>query len=217
MLRASLGPALALSRRLTPGGRRSQSLAAFLGLAALAGLIAAGTAIGSRWDWFDQTAPPEVKRVGPRIELASDGDWSLSAWTSSRGLCLGIVRQEEPVSAGCGFPVVGAPRDTRSTTMQKPPQHLIGGMYGSLLGDEIYVAGVVAETVERAEVELLSGRIVPVDIIQAPDELQVGVNFFFKASIPVSRLREEVTFNARNSAGRRLDRIGFLSSPRPRR
>jgi hypothetical protein len=88
-------------------------------------------------------------------------------------------------------------------------------MYGSLLGDEIYVAGVVAKTVERAEVELSEGRVVPVEVIEAPEELQVGVDFFFKANIPVNRLRDEVTFNARNRAGRRLDRIGFLSPPRP--
>lgn len=209
MLRASLGTHHAPSRRLT--ARRRPSGIAFLGFGALVGLTLAGTAIGSRWDWFDRTSPPDLERVGARVEVASDGDWSLSAWKSNRGLCLGIVRKDEPVGAGCGFPVVGAP----VSATQQSPQHLIGGMYGSLLGDEIYVAGVVAKTVERAEVELSEGRVVPVEVIEAPEELQVGVDFFFKANIPVNRLRDEVTFNARNRAGRRLDRIGFLSPPRP--
>jgi hypothetical protein len=209
MLRASLGTHHGPSRRLTTRGRRSG--VAFLGLAALVGLTLAGTAIGSRWDWFDRTSPPDLKRVGARVEIASDGDWSLSAWKSNRGLCLGIVRKDEPVGVGCGFPVVGAP----VSATQQPPQHLIGGMYGSLLGDEIYVAGVVAKSVERAEVELSESGIVPVEIIEAPEQLQVSVDFFFMASIAVNRWREEVAFNARNGAGRRLDRIEFLSPPRP--
>lgn len=53
-------------------------------------------------------------------------------------------------------------------------------MYGSLLGDEIYVAGVVAKTVERAEVELSEGRVVPVEVIEAPEDLLLQARTAFE-------------------------------------
>lgn len=197
------------ARQRLRGRRRALVLAV-----ALLALLAAGSAVGVRLDWFDRWAPPELKRIGPRLQVASSGEWGMTAWKSTRGVCLGVVQGEEPISGGCGFPVVGAAPDL--VHPQQPPQHLIGGMAGSLLGDRIYAGGVVAEHVDRAEVELRDGRVLHVEIVEAPEELQLAVDFFFVADVPVDPgERNQVrAFNALDASGRRLDRLEFPPWPR---
>jgi hypothetical protein len=186
---------------------------ALLLAAAVLALLATGSAVGVRSDWFDRWSPPELKRIGPRLQVASSGEWALTAWKSSRGVCVGILEAEKPISGGCGFPVVGAAPDLMYP--QQPPQHLIGGMYGSQSGDRVYAAGIVAEHVERAEVELRDGRVVTVEIVEAPDELALAVDFFFVADVPVDQgFRSGVrAFNALEESGRRLDRLEFPTLP----
>jgi hypothetical protein len=198
--------------RLAPARFRRRRHALLLAAALLA-LLATGSAVGVRMDWFDSFAPPEIKRIGPRVQVASSGEWALTAWKSTRGVCLGVLQAEEAVSSGCGFPVVGAAPDLMYP--QQPPQHLVGGMYGSRVGNRLYAAGVVAEHVDRAEVELRDGRLIPLEIVEAPPELDLAVDFFFVADVKIaSGARGAVrAFNALDASGLRLDRLEFPGSP----
>jgi hypothetical protein len=98
---------------------------------------------------------------------------------------------------------------------QQPTQRLVGGMYGSRVGNRLYAAGVVAEHVDQAEVELRDGRVVPVEIVEAPAELDLAVDFFFVADVKIeSGVSGGVrAFDALDASGLRLDRLEFPGLP----
>jgi hypothetical protein len=84
-------------------------------------------------------------------------------------------------------------------------------MTGGLRGDRLYAGGVVAEHVDRAQVELRDGRVLPVEIVEAPEQLQLAVDFFFVADVPVDpgERNQVLAFDALDASGQRLDRLEF--------
>ncbi len=92
---------------------RRQLVLAAAAAAVLLTLVGAGYAVGKQaLDAFDLWSDPHgPARIGDRVEIASVDDYSLHAWKSTQGICLGVVRGGKPEASGCGMPVVGAPPD----------------------------------------------------------------------------------------------------------
>jgi hypothetical protein len=136
---------------------------------------AGGTALALKGDLFDSTPAPTV--VGDRVDVATGPNWAVEAWKSTRGMCLGVVISDAERAVGCGFPVVGTPPVTDARVPQ--PNHEISGMYTSQNGDgNLYVAGVIADSVSRVEVEFRDGHVANASIYRAPSSLSTSVNFF---------------------------------------
>jgi len=142
-------------------------------------LVGAGYAVGTRaLDAFDiSNGLHEPTRIGDRVEIAGVDGYSLHAWRSTRGICLGVVRDGKPAASGCGMPVVGVPPD--QVFPQPEPTHVIGYMAGGADGDPFWVAGPVAESVRRVEVELVNGRILEGQVYEAPAVLHAKLGFYF--------------------------------------
>jgi hypothetical protein len=170
---AACSPACAVPRgRLR---RVSVLLAAALALLAVGGAaLAVGTDVFDRFDL--RGGPSDPRRLGERYRVASVGDFSLDAWNSTRGICLGVAVDGEPAASGCGMPVVGAPPD--QVVAQPPPTHVIGYMAGGTDGWPLWIAGPIAAGVERVEVEIVDGRTFDAPTYSAPAELAGSVNFY---------------------------------------
>ncbi len=157
--------------------RRRSILA--LAMLAIFTLVGTGYAVGNDvFDVFDHWASPtDPKRIGDRFEVATGEGWALQAWTSTRGICLGVVLDGDPAGSGCGMPVVGAPPD--SVFQQPPPTHLIGYMAGGADGYPLYVTGPIAENVARVEIQLIDGRLLEAAVYEAPTDFKTAVDFYF--------------------------------------
>lgn len=147
-------------------------------------LMGAGYAVGNRalsaFDFW--SAPSDPKRIGERVEVAAADEWSLQAWSSTRGICIGVVLDGAPAYSGCGMPVVGAPPDT--VFAQPEPTHVIGYMAGGGDGDALYVTGPISESVARVQVELIDGRLLDAAVYEAPTELDTKLDFYFLRDEP---------------------------------
>lgn len=193
--------------------RRPFRRVALVAAAALAMLIIAGVgyAVATHaLDAFDvHGGEYDPERIGARVEIAVAGDWSLYAWKSTRGICLGVVHDGEPASSGCGMPVVGTPAD--QVFKQPAPRHLIGYVAGGADGDPLYVAGPIAENVARVEIELVDGRVLDAPVYEAPATLGGEVDFYFlldEESADTTYHRHPVrTLRAYDAGGRLLERL----------
>ena len=203
--------------RVDPRGRRGlPRLAPAFGAALLAvTLVGAGYALGNgAFDAFDfRGGPSDPKRIGERVQIAAADEWSLQAWSSTRGICIGVGLDGAPAFSGCGMPVAGAPPDQ---VFEQPQQdHAVGYLAGGE-GRRLYVAGPVAENVARVEVELIEGQIVEAPVYEAPPELDVDVDFYFvranRASEVPSDRHPVKSLRAYDAAGALLER---LDVPRP--
>jgi hypothetical protein len=159
-------------RRRVP--RRSLVLAALAVL--VLSLVGAGYGLGL--SFWDQYGDPNSQRVGERVEVAAEDGWSLQAWRTTRGICLGLSVDEEPRFSGCGMPVVGAPEDT--VFAQPPPTHLIGYLAGYTGEDSprLFVTGPLSPSVAGVEVELTDGRRFEARVFHAPEELESSLRFY---------------------------------------
>ncbi len=195
--------------------RRAVLVAAAFAILSLAG---AGYAIGTdALNVFDSGGGGayDPTRVGNRIEIATAGEWSLLAWKSTRGICLGLTRDGKPAAAGCGMPVVGAPPD--QVGRQPAPTHLIGYMTIGAAGDPLLVTGPTADNVARVEIELVDGRLLEAQVYEAQAELDTPLNFYLlvdHASSVTTFLQQPVkALRAYDTDGALLERF-VVNAPR---
>ena len=202
--------------------RRRLALAAALVLA-LTGVgtaFAVGPRLGdldaSFWFFDKEGNDPSIPRlIGDRAVVTRGEDWAFVAWRSTRGLCTSLVFPENQGGTSCGIPVVGAPRETRS------PEHLIvGGTYQGRPDDDLWVEGVVAANVSRAEVELTDGRRLQAPVYDAPAALGLDLKFFLVRTRPPEYGAPKVgipvpvrAFSAYDARGRLLERFGPPTAP----
>jgi hypothetical protein len=186
-------------------GRPRRLLLAAAAVVLLLTLAGGGYAVGgSVFDrWVNRGDP---KRIGERGTVAAEDEWSLQAWKSTRGICLGVTVDGEPAFSGCGMLVVGAPTDT--VYEQPPNSHVIGWLLGSS-GEASYVTGPVSANVARVEVELADGSVVEADLFDTPDALDSPLRFYFLKTEPVRNPRDRSVnaVVAYDDAGRRLERL----------
>jgi hypothetical protein len=163
------------------------------------------TAVAVDQDLFNK--PPAPEALSSPSTIASGATWSVKAWKSVKGICLGVIVENAQRAEGCGFPVVGASPPTSAESSQTADE--ISGMYARGAGDgELYVAGVAAESVARAEVELRDGSVADAPIVDGPSSLAVSLRFFvlrirdtFSNPFPVAAYR------AYGSSGELLERV----------
>lgn len=175
-------------RRRGRAGRRRRLPRRSLALAALAVLVLSlvGAGYGLGLSFWDQYGDPNSRRLGERVEVAAEDGWSLQAWRTTRGICLGLAVNDEPRFSGCGMPVVGAPPDTMFP--KERPTHLIGYLagYTGVDNPRLFVTGPVAKSVARVEVELTDGRRLEAKVFAAPEDLASGLRFYVvEASDPL--------------------------------
>lgn len=196
--------------RSKPGRRRHLVIVIATGLSALA-LTAGGYATGvGPFDLFDHPGSPE--RIGSRVEIGARDEWSLNAWRSDRGICLGVTVDGRPFASGCGMPVIGAPPDT--VFEQEPSTHKIGLMMASADASAFYVTGPLSHDVARVQVELPGDRVIDAEVFDAPAELDVPLRFYFLRvqESPVSASARVQAVMAYDSAGGLIERLTAPSS-----
>ena len=170
---------LARRRRFVTHRRRVRIATAVTVVAGFGALVVGGGhAVG--WSAFDRWTnhPNGPKRIGDRVEITSDGDWAVYAWTSTRGICMGLSIHDEPSSSSCGFPVVGAPPDTVFT--QRLPENVVGISGATPGGDDpsSYVMGPISPSVARVEVVLRDGRVLEAGTFESPSALETSLRFY---------------------------------------
>lgn len=158
---------------------RRQLVLVAAAVAVLLTLVGAGYAVGTQaLDVFDLSGDPSgPARIGNRVEIANVDDYSLYAWKSTWGICLGVAQDDKPEASGCGMPVVGAPPD--QVFRQPEPTHVVGYMAGGAADDPFWVTGPVAQNVHRVEVELVNGGVLEGQVYEPPPGLDVNVGFYF--------------------------------------
>jgi hypothetical protein len=104
--------------------------------------------------------PPQLERVGPRVEVERGIDWSFMAWKSPKdGACVGYAAGDATNwSRGCGPAPDRADRDPHT------PDYLITLGYVPTASDGAAdsrgaIYGAVTPEVSRVEIELADGRV----------------------------------------------------------
>jgi len=159
--------------------RARSSLVAFIALVLLLLVTGGGYAL-NRWSPslfdLDTNDPTVPRRVGERVIVAAEDNWTLQAWKSTRGICVGVTVGGDPSFSGCGWPVVGAPKDT---VIEQPPDTArVGRLIAGGGGHPVFVAGPLAQDVDRVEIQFIDGNTVDAPIYTAPAALGVPLKFY---------------------------------------
>ena len=190
------------------------------GIAAL--LIAVGTATGLGIDFFaalDEVdrrpwTPPDVRRVGPRAEIARGEDWAVAAWKSAGGLCVAHA-----AGAAARWSVACGPHPDRGD--DKTSDYLITLLVVPHSGQPLdegdakdglgTIVGAVTAEVARVELTLADGRMLRADAARAPAALDTPARLFVVRTL-LERPQLGTTSPVRALAaygrdGRRLERF----------
>jgi hypothetical protein len=118
------------------------------------------------------------KQLGPGFAVATTDDSTAFAWIDPRGICITISIHDHAEGEGCGMPVIGAPRDSKSS--QPPPRQVVGVVATSPGIDDTstYVVGPASRSVARVTVEVRDGRVLDTQTLRAPNRLKTPLRFY---------------------------------------